>query len=408
MPLARIITRFPKHTGALCQQLQLEGYEVEIAAPEELHSLPADLEIDFALCNPAEALEQASRRAAELDADVVVAPGVLELAMQRAAAPVESQVEAKIEAQPEPEPIPVEMASTEAIPSEPVMMQPVEEDLDHELPSYNPHFARNLGAQLRETLTGLGAAVVELRKRLAGHLRTAASSIAARAVEYQAQIKQRAAERQAAREQQRAELAKLRQAETQVPPVVNLPLQDQLEPPIVPEPQPVLAVPIVQESPAPVRSFTPVPRQDVVRKRRTPLQLRGIFTGAVAASILFIVGLVLANIHQQSPLPPHMTQTSIEQHVPFGAIIVRGTPTHANVPATAPPPAAAALAPMPSSSTSSQATSRKKPHPFQRRASVREEDDVTADDVTVRHFPSSPPKRPVQQQAKFKRYSDMN
>src|SRR5215467_4904524 len=82
MPLARIITRFPEHTSNLSQQLQLEGYSVEISSPGEIHAQPADLEIDFALCDPAEALQRASRQATELGADVVVASGVLELAIQ--------------------------------------------------------------------------------------------------------------------------------------------------------------------------------------------------------------------------------------------------------------------------------------------------------------------------------------
>src|SRR5436305_2830677 len=159
MPLARIITRFHEHTSTLSQQLQLEGYGVEITAPGELHSQPADLEIDFALCNPSEAMERASRRAAELGADVVVAPGVLELAMQSEAAPVGLQPEPDVVQQPEPEPVPMEMASVETIPSGPVPMQPAEEELSHDLPSYNPYFARNLGEQLREAFTGLGAAV---------------------------------------------------------------------------------------------------------------------------------------------------------------------------------------------------------------------------------------------------------
>ncbi len=401
MPLARIITRFPEHASTLSQQLQLEGHTVEIAAPGELHAQPADLEIDFALYGPAEALERASRRAAELGADLVVAPGVLDLAMQPEAAQVELQPEPEVVTQP-PEPVPMEMASAETVPSGPVPMQPAEEELGHELPSYNPHFARNLGAQLREALTSLGVAAGELRLRLAGHMKAAAGSIAGRALEYQAQMKQRAAERQAAREQRRSEIANA-QAEAQELAGANVVAQEQAEP----QPAPAVAtVATVEEVPRSVRTFPAAPRQTVVRAQRTPLQLRGIFTGAAAASILFVVGLVLANVHQQSPLPPSMTHTPVEQHVPFGAIIVQGAPAPANT--TAVPPPAVAPAPKPQPSASSQATTLKKPHPYHRRASVREEDDVTTDDVTVRHFPSSTPRRPVQQQAKFKRYSDMD
>lgn len=405
MPLARIITHLPEHTGTLSQQLQLEGYEVEIAAPGELHNQPADLEIDFALCNPAEALELASQRARELGADVVVAPGVLELAMQPGEAAVEPQPETEVVIQPETEPVPLEVRSNETV-SEPVVSQRAEEDQSHELPSYNPHFARNLGVQLREALTNLGATAIELQKRLAGHLRTTASRIASRALEYQVQLKQRAAERQAARRQQPAEIANL-QTEAQEPSVAGFTTLELPEPQLVPEPEPIPAATTAQESPRFVQMFPAVShpaaaRQPMPPKQRAPLQLRGIFTGAAVASILFIVGLVVANVHQPSPLPPSMTQTSVEQHVPFGAIIVQGTRSNA----TAVPPVAVAPAPKPQPSTTSQTTTRKKPHPYHRSASIREGGDVSADDVTVRHFPSSTPRRPVQQQAKFKRYSD--
>jgi hypothetical protein len=137
------------------------------------------------------------------------------------------------------------------------------------------------------------------------------------------------------------------------------------------------------------------------------LQLRGIFTGAAAASALFIVGMVLANVHQQSPLPASMTHTSIEQHVPFGAIIVQGTPAQSKV--TVAQPKIVTPPPQPQPRESSQTTGHKKPHPYQRRAAARDSDnDVTVDDVTVRHFPAAPTRRPIQQQAKFKRYSDLD
>src|SRR5205823_9824556 len=78
-------------------------------------------------------------------------------------------------------------------------------------PPYNEHFARNLGAQLREALAVLGMAAVDLRKRLAEHLRAAVasarSSIATLTREHQERMKQRAAGQQAEREQPRAEVS---------------------------------------------------------------------------------------------------------------------------------------------------------------------------------------------------------
>src|SRR5205823_11706883 len=144
------------------------------------------------------------------------------------------------------------------------------------------------------------------------------------------------------------------------------------------------------------------------RKRRAPLQLRGIFTGAAAASILFIVGMMLANVHQQSPLPASMTQTPVDQHVPFGAIIVQGTPAQSKVTVAQPKVAQPNIVtPPPQPRESSQTTIRNKPHPYQRRVAHNSDDDVTVDDVTVRHF-RAPARRPVQQQAKFKRFSDLD
>jgi hypothetical protein len=399
MPLARIITRSPEHTSALSQQLQLEGYSVEVTSPEEIHTQPADLEIEFALSNSAEVLQRASRYASELGADLLVASGVLELAAQPTpVAPVELQPAEVlgILRQPEAQAIPVEVMSTEPIPAEPVAIQSAEEEISHELPPYNQHFARNLGGQLREALAALGASAVELRKRLTEHLRSAVASTRSGIAEYQERARQKAAEKQAERE--RAAIASL-QAEAQQLPHVDGPQQ---------QPELVAAAAEPLRNPVPIAA-DPVAASStkIARKRRAPLQLRGIFTGAAAASALFIVGMVLANVHQQSPLPARMTQTSVEQHVPFGAIIVQGTPAQSK--ATVAQPKIVTPPPQPQPRESSQATGHKKPHPYQRRAAARDSDnDVTVDDVTVRHFPAAPTRRPIQQQAKFKRYSDLD
>jgi hypothetical protein len=416
MPLARIITRFPEHTSTLSQQLQLEGYSVEIASPGEIHAQPADLEIDFALCNPAEALQRASHRANELGADVVVASGVLELAMQAAEVP-------EVHTQHETQEVPAEALAAESIPAEPITTQL--EESSPELPPYNPHFARNLGTQLREALAGLGASAAALRKRLAEHLKvaiastrsrmataktniaSAAASLASRAQEHREPIKQ---EQQAIPEPQAVEISQ--QVEPQEPLVVgDLPALHEPELAVVPMP------PVQKPSPA-IPVVAAARRSPAKRQRRTPLQLRGIFIGAAAASVLFVVGLLLANVHQQSPFPTSMPQTSVEQHVPFGAIIVQGTATRPSVQSTVTNGAPAQsrvtatqpkiVTPPPNTQPreSSQLTTHKKPHPYHRRVAARESDDVTVDDVTVRHFPS-PARRPVQQQAKFKRYSDL-
>jgi hypothetical protein len=409
MPLARITTRSPEHTSALSQQLQLEGYSVEVVSPGEVYAQPADLEIDFALSDPAEALLHAGRHATELGADVVVASGVLELLMQPTpVAPVELQPAEVlgIPKQPQAHAIPVEAMPAETIPAEPVVMQQTaEEEVSHELPPYNEHFARNLGTQLREALALLGMAAEDLRKRLAGHLRAAVastrSSIATLAHAHQERMKQKIAAKQAEREQREQQAQPSGRAD------VDLPAQQ-------PQPEVVAATTVQSPSPAIPALAAPLPpAARMARKRRAPLQLRGIFTGAAAASILFIVGMVLANVHQQSPLPASMT-TPVEQHVPFGAIIVQGKPAQSKVTVAQPKvtqpntvqPNIVTPAPQTQPRESSQTTARSKPHPYQRRAAHNSDDDVTVDDVTVRHFPA-PTRRPIQQQAKFKRYSDL-
>src|SRR5262249_4259392 len=78
MPLARIFTHHPERTAALSSQLQEQGYTVEVASPEQAHLPPADLEIEFEICERADVLERARDLADELQADVAVAPGVIQ------------------------------------------------------------------------------------------------------------------------------------------------------------------------------------------------------------------------------------------------------------------------------------------------------------------------------------------
>ena len=84
MPLARIFTRNPEGTADLAGQLRQQGYNVEVARPDQTNLAPADLEIEFEVCERADVLDRAANLATELDADVAVAPGILQPAIQRA------------------------------------------------------------------------------------------------------------------------------------------------------------------------------------------------------------------------------------------------------------------------------------------------------------------------------------
>ncbi len=81
MPLARIFTHHPERTAALSSQLQEQGYTVEVVGPDQAHLSPADLEIEFEICERADVLERAAGLAEELQADVAVAPGAIQQAM---------------------------------------------------------------------------------------------------------------------------------------------------------------------------------------------------------------------------------------------------------------------------------------------------------------------------------------
>jgi hypothetical protein len=97
MPLARIFTRNPEGTADLSGQLRQQGYTVEVARPDETNLAPADLEIEFEVCERADVLHRAADLAAELDADVAVSPGVLKPVVQPSPEPAIS-----MQAMPEP------------------------------------------------------------------------------------------------------------------------------------------------------------------------------------------------------------------------------------------------------------------------------------------------------------------
>jgi hypothetical protein len=91
MPLARIFTRNPERTSDLSRQLQQQGYTVEVASPEQSDLSPADLEIEFEVCERADVLERAAGLASELGADVAVAPGVLQPSVVEMKAPAKPE-----------------------------------------------------------------------------------------------------------------------------------------------------------------------------------------------------------------------------------------------------------------------------------------------------------------------------
>jgi hypothetical protein len=111
MPLARIFTHHPERTTSLSQELQQQGYQVEVRSPDQTHLAPADLEIEFEICDRADALERAAVLADEFHADVAVAPGVV-----LPSAAVEAEPRPIVPVEPEPSPmvnVPVEVSGHE-------------------------------------------------------------------------------------------------------------------------------------------------------------------------------------------------------------------------------------------------------------------------------------------------------
>src|ERR1051326_1015298 len=76
MPVARIITSTPADCEELRRQLTAAGYSVKLTAPDEEFD-DADIVVAAANVHTDYALQYASELAAEADADVIVAPGVV-------------------------------------------------------------------------------------------------------------------------------------------------------------------------------------------------------------------------------------------------------------------------------------------------------------------------------------------
>ncbi len=164
MPLARIFTRYPERAAALSGQLQQQGYRVEVSGPEQAYLPPADLEIEFEICDRADVLERAAQLAEELQADVAIAPGVLQSQPEPAAEPLPA-VSARADELPAmdahavAELLPMEAAAqapVEVVPAEFAAVAPetaAQEQCDREREfeeAFQPDHARMMHASERE------------------------------------------------------------------------------------------------------------------------------------------------------------------------------------------------------------------------------------------------------------------
>ena len=419
MPLARILTLRPEETTGLSQQLQQLGFDVEVTSPHERNLGPAELEIEFAVCDQQQVVARASAIATQLEADVFVFPSALPpmpksivveeapvflpepVEVQPLSLPVESPVQVETPVQNEPEPVHAAAAQDSSEQLQRVAWSVTLAEALRKFGRRTGSVASAIGSKMRDgsvrMMAGFSSAMLKFRNKTSA----AGTAVADRKREYQERLRAKAAQAQAARAQRLAQMERLRaEAREQVATLERARMaaeahHQQLQR-LDAEEQPVRRR---QEE-------TPGPRI---------LQLRGVFAGAIAAVALFVAGILLANFHNSSPLPPDITGSSIEQPVPFGPATVHGAPgvtltpsapkSQPHPPITANAPHAASK-PQPAVHTAQAKKPKRQGRHFRNR-STGEEDDAT-NDVVVRHF--GPQKKPTtqtaQRQTGIKRYSD--
>ncbi|MGC2697551.1 MAG: hypothetical protein WA738_17320 [Candidatus Angelobacter sp.] len=522
MPLARIFTRYPERTTALGQQLQQQGYQVEVSSPDAGNLPPADLEIEFEICERADVLDRAADLATQLEADVAVAPGVLQPAAQVEHAPIaaplsmpnvpnaslsevqltqerdaERDFEAAFATSVEPatqEPAHsssvIEIPVMEQAPMPPVAMleepaamsaEPV--NFPVEMPVVMVETARSADpvpylaqltpfgtpsphAESEESIrarsdkfsdtgwlprpdrmaTEAGTSVLQrgassAAKALAGaknvasstaesfreHLQEykkraqvrSAESRAAREArlldleQRRAEAQQRAVELEAAREAAAARLIELvRQRDPGLHHEERLSesgerdesrRQEDRSPAPADVSQPASAVGSLRH--ASIKSMRKMPRRPM-----SP-QLRAVLTGAVAVSVLFIVGIVLGAFSPRTPLAnptAHsangVTVQAGRAAAPAGGVTVTTGPQTASVKRTPT---------VPSSPIAAQTRTEAKPSPRvtqANRVAAQQNEQAMGDDVVIRHFSRpAPTQKPKQagQQAGLKHFSDL-
>ena len=447
MPLARILTFDPQDAAPLFAELQRLGFHVEVLNPNEEQLAPADLEIEFAICDQQQVLARASAIAAQLQARVVVFPGAIPPLPKpvNVIAEIPVSVPPPREAfaerpQPQDEPAHAEREFDLYIPAESWT-----EGLGEKLRRIGQQAAsgcRRLAGSVRSGMQRLRPVIGNGLTRLKTGIAASRSAVADRTREYHERIKLRAAEARAARRQRLEETEKQRAAmleqARQNPTAATQQSQSQIDQAerqkrlaemervraeareqVAAMERARLAAEAEHERSRQQHAEEPLPQRRVKVVRPQPSQLRGVFTGAVAASILFIVGMLLANFHPTTPLPVNLTNGSVEEQVPFGATTVRGTPgvtvggQKASRPAPAiknPQPPAPQLKPEPAKRSAPAAkntgVAKKKTQWHSFRKGSKEND--VADDVVVRHYasPQKPVAKNTQQQAGLKRYSD--
>jgi hypothetical protein len=425
MPLARIRTFHPQDAKALIEQLQQQGFEVEVVGPNAEQGSPASLEIDFAICDRQQVLQRAAAIAAHLQTDIVVFPGAIPAMVHNAA---ELLTDPALATAPE----------TESAVSEPVATLPTQAGEPRVEASLKAASAVNSGINSpADKSDGVRSSWLRnITTTLLNSGRQAASALRSNLRRYHEQIQLRAAEAEARRAERHALKERLRLEERQKAETLERERQKQaaeaasahqyrlqkeegerkkrlveMEQARVEAQEQIAALErarLAAESqrPQPPQAHPPVEQPGKPRMRQ--LQWRAVLTGAVAAGFLFLAGIVVANFQPSRPFPQAMSKPSFEQEVPFGPAILHPPQGPISQPSvTENRPGTVRPKPRPDKSAAATPKQKRADRSHVRRRAPNAEEDSTADDVVVRHY-SSPQRRAqdLRQQAGVKRYSD--
>ena len=380
MPLARIITRHPDSTTSLFQQLQWLGYAVEIRTPEEVCAYAADLDVEFEVYSQDAAMQRAAELAASLNTGVSVATGALRFVRQPVmdeavpefesaeTIPAEAMAGDEIESRAEEifalqaeEPLPLPEAVHQADASLPEMIWAAEpEPPAQEMPEAVHRYEQEESgpgafARVADGVQAAGQRFMRVGRVAVFAAQTAGRKLKAAAVSVSAGVYQNA--------QKYGERRRIH--------AVELPAAEPTS-----------------------------PRRSYFRP-----QLRSALAGAACASALFILGMVLAGFHPRSPLSESVFRPAAAgATVQTGGVTLQSTGTGVATQQAVTQPPATDNHPIQSTHSAAASPSR---HRVRRRGVSQEEDDVTVEDVIVRHYPHhKPASRP--QQASLKHYSDLD
>jgi hypothetical protein len=402
MPLARIFTCYPQQTASLSEQLQQQGYEVEVLSPDQAPDTLADLEIQLEVCDPADVLRRATELAARLHADIAIAPGALQAAPAISAPPVleEEQLPATT--------IPVESAALAEPPARPPVpaieihsyAQALEQKSQPQAPpdflSEPPRAAHSLGAALAACTSAAERFLVSARDQFQ---------------ESRGLARVRLAEAQVVREQRLLDLARRRadvreqllelRAGRHVLDAYLIHLKQQAP---AHSRQPQGQAPPTPE-PAAVSESLVAGWKTTFQRIHLPLGRREAWiAGLVSVVALLAIGLTVGAFNSHPT--PSKSDGAVSK--PGGVTLQASQP--ANPAPARPSPAARQTAPNPPA----QVSKVTKPSPARRaqgsavrQKAPRENQESVGNDVVVRHFPAPKP-TPRAQAEGWKHFSDIS